>query len=113
MRIARWPLLCGAGALALAACAPAPVLPPHLVPAAESRDTATLEASSAQALDTPAPQPTVAEARQGRLTDTLTPGQQGGQLFMLGVDTSGLTDATKKAILDGQIGSVVLLGSST
>lgn len=71
------------------------------------------EATSTQALDTPTPQPTVIEPRQCSLTDTLTPEQQVGQLFMLGVDTSGLSDAVKQAVLDGQIGSVVLLGNST
>jgi len=47
------------------------------------------------------------------LVDELTPAQQVGQLFMLGVDTSGLGDTTRTAIVDGQIGSVVLLGNTT
>lgn len=39
--------------------------------------------------------------------------EQAGQMFMLGVNTSGLDVATRTAIEEGKIGSVVLLGNST
>ena len=45
--------------------------------------------------------------------DSLTTEQQAGQLFMIGVSTSGLDDKTRKAIESGSIGAVVLLGNST
>jgi len=44
--------------------------------------------------------------------DSLTTEQQAGQLFMIGVSTSGLDSATRKAIASGSVGSVVLLGDN-
>jgi beta-N-acetylhexosaminidase len=43
----------------------------------------------------------------------LTPEEQVGQLFMLGVSTDGLDQATRSAIVDNRVGSVVLLGNSS
>jgi len=47
------------------------------------------------------------------MADSLTTEQQAGQLFMIGVSTSGLDNATRKAIESGAIGSAVLLGESS
>lgn len=46
------------------------------------------------------------------LAEGLSPEQQAGQLFMVGVDTGGLTSAARRVIEDGAAGSVVLLGNS-
>ena len=45
--------------------------------------------------------------------ESLTTEQQAGQLFMIGVSTSGLDDKTRKAIESGSIGAAVLLGNNT
>lgn len=46
------------------------------------------------------------------MAEGLSPEQQAGQLFMVGVDTGGLTSAARRVIEDGAAGSVVLLGNS-
>ncbi len=47
------------------------------------------------------------------LVSGMTLAQQVGQLYMVGVSTSGLDAATSSAIRDTHTGSVVLLGNST
>ncbi|HMR48321.1 MAG TPA: glycoside hydrolase family 3 N-terminal domain-containing protein [Arachnia sp.] len=107
----RWPLALGLGALSLAGCAPGPLLPPG-----HEGDGATVTAApsspSGDSLPSAADATPVAAARCA-LADELTPAQQVGQLFMMGVDTSGLGDTARAAIVDGRIGSVVLLGNTT
>ena len=95
----------------LVGCSAEPVansLAPHAI--TEASHTATpngLPDSS------PSPSPTPAAVRCRAKADSLTTEQQAGQLFMIGVSTSGLDDKTRKAIESGSIGAVVLLGNST
>lgn len=101
----------GLGALTLVACAPSPLLQ------TSHQDGATTTSDPSPSQDTGQPRSmtdaTPTPAPRCSLVDELTPAQQVGQLFMLGVDTSGLGDTTRTAIVDGQIGSVVLLGNTT
>ena len=88
-------------------------------PAAHSSASHTIaEASNTATSDglpdsSPHPSPTPAAARCRAKADSLTTEQQAGQLFMIGVSTSGLDDTTRKAIESGNIGAVVLLGNSS
>jgi len=88
-------------------------------PAAHSSASHTIaEASNTATSDglpdsSPSPSPTPAAARRRAKADSLTIEQQAGQLFMIGVSTSGLDAKTRKAIESGSIGAVVLLGNST
>lgn len=100
--------LAAVAALGLAACAPEPlgVFPPdEAVPTASPSDGAG-DSAAAQPVPTPTVPACVALAQR------LTPEEQVGQLFMLGVNTGGLDETTRSAISDSRVGSVVLLGNS-
>ena len=77
--------------------------------ASETLSSVTPDAATAPS---PSPSPTPAAVRCRAKADSLTTQQQAGQLFMIGVSTSGLDSATRKAIESGAIGSAVLLGQS-
>ena len=81
-------------------------LVPHAI--AEASNTA---ASNGLPDSSPSPSPDTVRCRAK--ADSLTAEQQAGQLFMIGVSTSGLDDKTRKAIESGSIGAVVLLGNSS
>lgn len=53
-----------------------------------------------------------ASAGCSALASSLSVEEQVGQLFMVGVSTSGLDESTRQAISLGRVGSVVLLGNS-
>lgn len=103
--------------LALAACAPEPLIPvPYRTPEATATSTAeagvsTSQSPTAESSRTTATAQPVDECRM--LAEDLTLHEQVGQLFMLGVDTGGLDTPTQSAIIDSRVGSVVLLGNST
>ena len=82
-------------------------LAPH--PTTETSGTVASDASPESSLS---PSPTPAAVRCRAKADSLTTEQQAGQLFMIGVNTSGLDSATRKAIAAGSVGSAVLLGDS-
>ena len=96
-------------ALALAAgCAPAAMAPqPPQAPPASSSAATPASAEPAETPVEPAGPACLAEAEALPLETRV------GQLFMMGVDTAGLTETARQAIASGRIGSVVLLGNST
>jgi beta-N-acetylhexosaminidase len=47
------------------------------------------------------------------LVESLTVDERVGQLFMLGVNSAGLTSRAERVLSDGQIGAVIFLGNST
>jgi beta-N-acetylhexosaminidase len=110
--------LAGVAALALTACAPAPLVSrptgPGGVPAPSAQPTRSTdsaqstasEAASSEATSaSPAVQACLAEAQ------SLTRQDQAGQLLMVGVSTEGLDPGTADMIRRSRAGSVVLLGS--
>lgn len=94
------------GALALAACAPAPIASPGATP---SPERATGSATPVSA--TPSPSPTIASCTD--VAGELSLEKQVGQLFMLGIDSEALRESSRKIISDYEIGSVVLLSNRT
>ena len=104
--------LTAVAALGLAACAPEPLgvyLPGEATPSPSVADGASGDSAAASAVPTPAPTtPACVVTARG-----LTPEEQVGQLFMLGVSTDGLDQATRSAVVDNRVGSVVLLGNSS
>ncbi|MHA6512623.1 glycoside hydrolase family 3 N-terminal domain-containing protein [Tessaracoccus sp. Z1128] len=96
-------------ALAAVGCAPGPVLPPTLATVdASAPGGDAVEASSASiARHTP----TAASCRS--IAEGLDGPTRVGQLFMVGVTTSGLDQSTRAAISLGRVGSVVLLGNTS
>ncbi|WP_297110280.1 glycoside hydrolase family 3 N-terminal domain-containing protein [Tessaracoccus sp.] len=97
-------------ALGLGACAPEP-LGVELPDETESAFSAARSSAGDTAMATPTPTPSVPACVA--MARGLTLEQRVGQLFMLGVDTSGLDETTRAAISDNRVGSVVLLGNST
>lgn len=105
-------MFAGLAGLALTACAPGPLVTPG--------ETEEPVATSNVRPVTTSPEPTTQEPR------TMDPGPaacsavaaelplaaQVGQLYMVGVSTGGLDEATTAAITEAQVGSVVLLGNS-
>lgn len=98
-----------AAVLGLVGCAPQ-------LPVNDGRITT----GSSPAAPTPVPtepsQPTSASARPDAcvaLAEKLSVEERAGQLYMVGVATSGLDETTKAAIRDNKVGSVVLLGNTT
>ncbi len=91
--------------LTAAGCAPAPVLPPTLATAPPAAAEVTAESVASPTPEVPTGCPAVVEG--------LSLDEQVGQLFMVGVSTAGLDEATRRAISLGRVGSVVLLGNST
>jgi len=95
----------------LVGCSAEPVansLAPHAI--TEASHTAT---SNGLTDSSPSPSPTPDTMKCRAKADSLTTEQQAGQLFMIGVSTSGLDDKTRKAIESGSIGAAVLLGNNT
>lgn len=115
---ARVGLACGVVVAALAVgCAPElPVNDSRVRPTSAGSQAAQVSASpspSGEATPSPTHSPTVeADACLVRAR-SLSVEQQVGQLFMVGVSTSGLDEATRTAIRDNSLGSVVLLGNTT
>ena len=106
--------------LGLVACAPE--LPPNdarigvpLGSPAPSAHASAPASASAAPWEAEAETASTAAAPDACLTmaEGLSVEQRVGQLYMLGVSTSGVDETTRSAILDGSIGSVVLLGNTT
>lgn len=94
-------------ALALAAgCAPA-TLAPQAPGASSAATPAAVTPTSPETTAVAAGPACLAEAEALPLETRV------GQLFMMGVDTAGLTETARQAIASVRIGSVVLLGNST
>ncbi|AQP43689.1 glycoside hydrolase family 3 N-terminal domain-containing protein [Tessaracoccus flavus] len=112
--MSRLPWLLAAGALALTGCAPNPEV---FESAGESATPAAVEVTgtathpSMDAVAETSPSPTVTSCRD--VASSLSPAEQVGQLFMIGVDTGGLDEATRSAIANARVGSVVLLGNTS
>ena len=97
-------------ALLAAGCAPSPLVPPGV--GAAQPATSAAEVSSAgprSAAADPVPTPTSCRS----VAEGLDERARVGQLFMVGVSTSGLDETTRSAISLGRVGSVVLLGNTT
>jgi beta-N-acetylhexosaminidase len=60
----------------------------------------------------PATSATPTQSACERFTATLSLEEQVGQLFMVGVSSSGLPDRDARVIAEGRVGSVILLGNS-
>lgn len=109
------------GAALATACAPAPVAPTTAATSGvepSASPASTPPSPSAEASQTPAGEPTVTastgESMQcSALAASLPLDVRVGQLYMVGVSTGGLDGATRSAIVDHHVGSVVLLGNST
>jgi beta-N-acetylhexosaminidase len=104
--------LAAVAALGLGACAPEPLgvhLPGEAVPSPSVSDGAAGDSAAAS----PAPVPTPTTPACVTMARGLSPEERVGQLFMLGVSTSGLDEATRAAVVDNRVGSVVLLGNSS
>ncbi len=98
------------GAVALAACAPAPLTTGMESATAAPTDPATTTSASAPST-TASPSPTVASC--AALAADLSLEEQVGQLFMIGLDSAELNETTRRAIADYDIGSVILLSNRT
>lgn len=103
--------------LALTACAPELPVNDGRVQAPAPAGSHTSEASpvpegqgSATPSASPSPESVNACLAQA---EALPVGDQVGQLFMVGVSTSGLDETTRTAIVNNKLGSVVLLGNTT
>ena len=92
----------------LAACAPTPV-PGEGVPEGGSASVSTAAEQGSAEAASPAAQPLSCTD----LAAALPLESQVGQLYMVGVSTAGLDEDTRSAIVDHQVGSVVLLGNSS
>lgn len=99
--------------LALAACAPGATPPPPATPTGPETEPETTPTAVS-------PEPTTVAPTSGddlsgcsALAASLSLEARVGQLYMVGLSTEGLDQATREAIEDYQIGSVVLLGNST
>lgn len=107
--------LAAVAAVALTACAPAPSQPGTVTP--DPGPTTNPSAPTPDASPSsvgPAPTPGGGEVTEcASLASELSLEARVGQLYMVGVSTSGLDGATRTAILDNQVGSAVLLGNST
>lgn len=96
------------GAVALAACAPAPLTTGTASATAAATDPATTTSASAPST-TASQSPTVASC--AALAADLSLEEQVGQLFMIGLDSAELNETTRRAIADYDIGSVILLSN--
>lgn len=104
-----------AAAAVLAGCAPQlPVNDSRIHDGASGTTTPTGE-STASGSATPEASVTPTQAAPACLAyaESLTLEEQTGQLYMVGVSTSGLDETTRAAISDNSLGSVVLLGNTT
>ena len=108
-QLSAWVVLAG---IAVAGCTAPPVTSPEA--ASSGGMSSASSASPAPSESETSPEPFSASAGQGcrQLAEGLSPQQQAGQLFMVGVETSGLSNAARRVIGDGAAGSVVLLGNS-
>lgn len=103
----------GLAGLALTACAPGPVVTPEETESPVAT-TNVRPATSEPASTTPEPQSMEpGPAACSALAAGLSLPAQVGQLYMVGVSTAGIDEATAAAITEAQVGSVVLLGNST
>lgn len=76
-----------------------------------------METSEAVTPEAPSAEPTFTEVEAGdsmcsAMASELPLATQVGQLYMVGVSTTGLDQATRDAIVAGEVGSVVLLGNT-
>lgn len=92
----------------LAACAPNPVVSATGTP---TMAPSSVEAPTASASPSEAPELPMAVSCS-ELAASLPLEQRIGQLFMVGVSTTGLGSSARSAIEDSQVGFVVLLGDS-
>lgn len=99
--------------MALTACAPGP----PAVPGESESPVATTNVRPAsetpEASTPPPPSPEPGPASCSAIAAELAVPAQVGQLYMVGVSTTGVDEATATAITQAQVGSVVLLGNST
>ncbi|QXT62383.1 glycoside hydrolase family 3 N-terminal domain-containing protein [Tessaracoccus palaemonis] len=98
------------GAVALAACAPAPLTAGTASATAAATDPATTTSALAPST-TASPSPTVDSC--ATLAADLSLEEQVGQLFIIGLDSAELDETTRRAIADYDIGSVILLSNRT
>lgn len=98
-------------ALLVTGCAPGPAGPPPDTTGSTSPVSATPTSAEPSPTVSDIPTPSLAACRE--LVSGMTLPQQVGQLYMVGVSTSGLDEATASAIRDTHTGSVVLLGNTT
>lgn len=110
----RTSLIAGVVALALGACAPAPIVQP--VPPRPGQAGTSSSAGGRQAESQPSQLTSGSATAEAEVcaakARALSPEEQVGQLLMVGVDTSGLDSATTDSIRNTKAGSVVLLGNS-
>lgn len=102
----------GLAGLALTACAPAALV----VPEDTESPVATTNVRPVTASPEATPEPRTMEpgpAACSAVAAELPLAEQVGQLYMVGVSTSGVDEATAAAITGAKVGSVVLLGNST
>lgn len=107
-QLSAWVVFAG---ITVAGCTAAPATSPGA--SSDSGMSATQSVSPTPS-GSSSPEPFSAPAGQGcrLLAEGLSTEQQAGQLFMVGVETSGLSSAARRVISDGAAGSVVLLGNS-
>jgi beta-N-acetylhexosaminidase len=105
----------------LAGCVGAPAVPlpaatPGTVttaqPTAATQSTATKTPTMPPSAE-PTPSPTSTLRPCADLVDAMTPGEQVGQLLMIGIDSGGLSSSAAKVLATTRAGSVILLGNST
>lgn len=100
------------GAVALAACAPAPLTTGAAsVSASSASDAGATSASPPADASSASESPTVDSCAS--MAADLSLEEQVGQLFMIGLDSAELNETTRSAISDHDIGSVMLLGNRT
>ncbi|WP_077684529.1 glycoside hydrolase family 3 N-terminal domain-containing protein [Tessaracoccus aquimaris] len=111
---ARFGVAALAAAAVLAGCAPQlPVSDSRIHAGGTGASTPTVK-PTASGSPTPEPSATPSPARAClAFAESLTVQEQAGQLYMVGVSTSGLDETTRAAIRDNALGSVVLLGNTT
>lgn len=103
----RWALglACAVG---LAACAPAPLLPPGVTGSGQASPGGRSSASGGgTSIESEPPEPDACQV----MAESLEPAELAGQLLMVGVSISGADTSAQSAIRDAKAGSVVLLGS--
>ena len=100
------------GAVALAACAPAPLTTGAAsVSASSASDAGATSANPPADASSASESPTVDSCAS--MAADLSLEEQVGQLFMIGLDSAELNETTRSAISDHDIGSVILLGNRT
>lgn len=107
----RFPFWLALTGMAVVGCTAAPVTSPTI--SSEAGSAPAPGESPSPVVARPVGSPSAGVAGQCRaMVEAMSQEHQAGQLFMMGVDTVGLSDAARRLINDGRAGSVVLLGNS-